>query len=91
MGFNIGLHTEYDDPISTLDPLVLIAAKRVKMGAHKGALYNAMKALFRQSRRRYMRSTEDPLQREKVLWEVMVGTQRDNRPSHFRCPCQCDN
>ncbi|MBP8661506.1 MAG: DUF5309 family protein [Mesotoga sp.] len=44
MGFNIGLHTEYDDPISILDPLVLIAAKRVKMGAHKGALYNAMKA-----------------------------------------------
>lgn len=44
MPFNIGLHTEYDDPISILDPLVAIAAKKVRMGAHKGAFYNALKA-----------------------------------------------
>ena len=44
MSFNIGLHTEFDDPTSILDPLVAIAAKKVRMGAHKGALYNALKA-----------------------------------------------
>lgn len=44
MGFNIGTVTEFDDALSVLDPAVITAAKAVRLGANKGAFWNALRS-----------------------------------------------
>ena len=44
MGFSIGTVTEFDDALSILDPAVLTAAKAVRLGANKGAFWNALRS-----------------------------------------------
>ena len=44
MAFSIGTVTEFDDALSILDPAVLTAAKAVRLGAKKGAFWNALRS-----------------------------------------------
>ena len=42
--FNIGLFTEYDDPIAVHDPVVQVSAAAINLAANQGVFYQAMGA-----------------------------------------------